>query len=79
MSFWRTHAGHEIDFVVERGTRAIGIQAKSGARVDRKDFRGLDALAESRPLQLRIVLYGGTSLVPFGEGRIAVPASAFFL
>ena len=57
----------------------MGIEAKSGARVDRKDFRGLDALAESRPLQLRIVLYGGTSLVPFGEGRIAVPASAFFL
>jgi predicted AAA+ superfamily ATPase len=79
LSFWRTHGGHEVDFVVERGSRAIGIAVKSGARVDRVDFRGLEAFADSRPLQLRLVLYGGTSIVPFGDGRIAVPASAFFL
>lgn len=79
LSFWRTHAGREVDFVVERGTRAIGIEVKSGGRVDRRSFAGLDALADVRPLELRLVLYGGTSSVPFGENRIAVPASSFFL
>lgn len=79
LSFWRTHTGREVDFVVERGTRAIGIEVKSGARVDRADFAGLDALAASRPLDLSLVLYGGTTVVPFGENRVAVPVSAFFL
>lgn len=79
LSFWRTHAGREVDFVVERGERAIGIEAKSGGRVDRADFAGLDALGVLRPLHLALVLYGGTSIVPYGGNRIAVPASAFFL
>lgn len=79
LSFWRTHTGREVDFVVERGPRAIGIEVKAGARVDHADFKGLEALAADRPLHLGLVLYGGTSVVPFAEDRIAVPASAFFL
>lgn len=31
MSYWRTHGGHEVDFVLERRGVAVGIEVKPGA------------------------------------------------
>jgi len=42
LGFWRTAAGHEVDFVVEDGRRLIPIEAKATATPTRMDARGIE-------------------------------------
>jgi predicted AAA+ superfamily ATPase len=53
MTFWRTHSGYEVDFVVEG---RVAIEVKSSRRVSAADLRGLRALAEEARLPHRIVV-----------------------
>ena len=43
--FWRTKSGLEVDFVL--GDGEVAIEVKGGARIDRRDLRGLKAFRES--------------------------------
>jgi predicted AAA+ superfamily ATPase len=59
--FWRDRAGNEIDFIVDRGSDLLPIEAKSGRTVASDWFEGLKnwrALAGDRANQ-GILLYGG--------------------
>lgn len=75
--FWRTHGGGEADFVVERNGRIIAIEVKTGARVDARDMKGLVECRTALGARfLRgIVLHGGNTLTPLGDGLYAVPLS----
>lgn len=42
LSFWRTAAGHEVDFVLEDGRRLIPIEAKATATPKQTDARGIE-------------------------------------
>jgi uncharacterized protein len=42
LSFWRTAAGHEVDFVLDDGRRLIPVEAKATATPTRKDARGIE-------------------------------------
>ncbi len=53
LSFWRTHAQHEVDFLVGDAT-AIEVKAKE--RVTDRDLRGVRALAAELPLSHMIVV-----------------------
>ena len=72
----RTHGGREVDLVLEdaRG-RVVGIEVKASGAVTAADLAGLRALAETaaRAWVQGIVLYLGTSVVPFGAGLTACP------
>ena len=42
LSFWRTAAGHEVDFIIEHGRRLVPIEAKVTATPTRADARGIE-------------------------------------
>ncbi|MDP1525312.1 MAG: ATP-binding protein [Rhodocyclaceae bacterium] len=66
----------EVDFVLESPLRAIiGIEVKASATVTASDFKGLRRLREhcKESFSSGIVLYDGTSALPFGDGLWAVP------
>ena len=56
--FWRTSAGHEVDFVLygPRGLHAFEI--KRASTIANKDLRGLKAFKEDYPEATLHVLYG---------------------
>jgi predicted AAA+ superfamily ATPase len=48
LTFWRTHSGFEVDFIVGDAT---AIEVKASRRVTPRDLRGLTALSEERRLK----------------------------
>ncbi|MBI4268421.1 ATP-binding protein [Candidatus Uhrbacteria bacterium] len=75
--FWRTRAGHEVDFVLygERGFHAI--EVKRSTRVTPNVLRGLSAFLGEYPSAKGILVYGGTR--EYYEGSIRViPVDHFF-
>ena len=60
LSFWRTHTGQEVDFVIYGEDRFDAIEVKNAARLSPKDFSGLKAFAKDYPEARRILLYRGT-------------------
>lgn len=76
--FWRDHAGHEVDVVLEgRGRRVAGIEVKWSSTVGRGDLSGLAAMRRDLGprMGLGIVAYGGTEIVGFDRVTLAVPFS----
>jgi len=71
INYWRTPSGTEVDFIV--GTTAI--EVKSTKNVDKRDLRGLVALAEEGTFAHRIVVcrepqprtVDGIEILPYGE------------
>jgi predicted AAA+ superfamily ATPase len=75
---FRRSTGREVDVVLEvPGGRVAGIEVKASGSVNRKDFSGLEALAEDAGKQfLRgAVLYLGERAVPFADNLWALPLS----
>jgi predicted AAA+ superfamily ATPase len=67
--FWRDSAGHEIDFIVEQGTRLLAIEAKSGETAPPAFF---DTLTWWRELAApdeapALLLYGGEESFAFRD------------
>ncbi len=77
---WRTSAGDEVDFVLERDGTIVGIEVKAAQTVDRADLRHLEALRRAEPRRwLRgIVLYAGSRAVSFGEDLHAWPITSLW-
>lgn len=81
LSFFRTHHGEEVDFVLERDDGAmVAVEVKAAATVTAADFKGLRQLQEQSgdDLRLGLVLYDGDFAVPFGERLWAVPLACLF-
>ena len=75
---FRTDAGAEVDLVLEdRMGRLVGIEVKSAQTLQKRDFRGLEVLAEltGQRFVRGLVLYMGATAVPFGKGLYALPIS----
>ncbi len=47
IQYWRTHEGHEVDFIL--GDAKIAIEVKLGEQIDRRDLKGLNAFREEHP------------------------------
>ena len=76
LSHYRDKDQVEVDFVLESPLREIiGIEVKAAASVQPSDFKGLRRLREIVGPQFvtGIVLYDGTSALPFGDGLWAIP------
>ncbi len=80
VSYWRAHGGHEVDFVLERGGRAVGIEVKAGASFDAADLRGLREAraALGRRWHLGVLLHSGTTSVAIDDATVAIPFAVFF-
>ncbi len=73
---FRTHAGEEVDLVLENEAgEIVGVEVKATASVGTADFKGLRVLADGAGKRFRrgIVLYSGPETVPFGKNLHAVP------
>lgn len=76
---YRTHAGAEVDFVVERDRSLLPIEVKLSSTVGSGDLRGLRSFLSDfgRAARFGVILYGGTEAVPLGRGIVALPLAAF--
>lgn len=74
---WRTHAGAEVDIVLERGTRLYPIEVKRATRVSAYDLRGMSSFlsAYSAKAPFGIIVYRG-ELTRLGSNIVAVPVEA---
>lgn len=74
---YRDKQAIEVDIVVERGGKLVGMEIKAAATVTAADFRGLHKLktASGKRFVRGVVLYDGDAVVSFGEGMVAVPIS----
>jgi hypothetical protein len=79
-TFWRTHEGGEVDFLLERGGEIVGIEVKAAASVRRRDLLGLSQCREAlgKRWRLGIILYAAAEPTPIDDRTVAIPVSAFF-
>lgn len=78
---YRTLPGQEVDLLVERADgRVVGLEVKSSASIQPRDFKGLQGLSESLgdTFHRGVVLYTGTEVLPFGPKMWAVPISGLW-
>lgn len=75
ISFWRTKAGREVDFVL--GSGEVAIEVKGSPRVDDRDLRSLASFAEAQKPRLSYVVCNESEERTVGEIRI-VPWRSFF-
>lgn len=75
LTFWRTHAGHEVDFVVGDD---VAIEVKASPRVSRGDLKGLLALSEEVRLRRRVVVSAEQRARTTDEGVLVLPVAEFF-
>jgi uncharacterized protein len=75
VSYWRTAAGHEVDFVVEWRRGLVGVEVKAGKQPTLRDVKGLRAFLDEHPRAARggIVLHGGDDSYWLDERILAVP------
>jgi predicted AAA+ superfamily ATPase len=78
---YRTLPGQEVDLLLERADgRVVGLEVKSRASIQPKDFKGLQNLSETLgdAFHRGVVLYTGTEVLPFGPKMWAVPVSSLW-
>ncbi|MBM3789769.1 MAG: ATP-binding protein [Acidobacteria bacterium] len=75
ITFWRTHTGHEVDFIVG-GT--VAIEVKATRRVSLGDLKGLLALDEEMRLERKIIVAGEPRQRVTDQGITVLPVEEFF-
>jgi uncharacterized protein len=61
LSFWRTRAGQEVDFVLYGERGLIAIEVKRSHKYDSRDLAGLRTFGEDYPMSTRYLFYGGST------------------
>lgn len=57
--FYRTHAGAEIDLIIDRGSERIGYEFKCSLSVDKKDYANLQSCIDDGIIHKGFVVYMG--------------------
>jgi predicted AAA+ superfamily ATPase len=80
LSFWRTHTGQEVDFILERGGQLAGIEVKWSATLDRRHLRALHDCRQTLAPRWRMggLLHGGTEPIAPDDQTAAIPFSYAF-
>jgi len=78
--FWRTHAGREVDFLLELGGKLVAIEVKWSSRIDESALSSLERCHDDFKGKLirSVILYGGTEVVALTPKIIAIPYPVFF-
>jgi predicted AAA+ superfamily ATPase len=72
-SFYRTHAGAEVDLLVEDGRRIIPVEIKHGASVGQYDTAGLRSCMKDLDVPAGWIVTRGDTVRAIGNGITAVP------
>ena len=81
MYHFRTHAGVEVDLVLESPSGdLVGVEVKAATRIRDDDLRGLELLRELAGKRFRrgIVLYTGTESIRLGKNLVALPIDSLW-
>ncbi|MEW6281722.1 MAG: AAA family ATPase [Candidatus Eremiobacterota bacterium] len=78
LSYWRTRAGNEVDFVVYGPDGFWALEVKSGATLHPRDLSGLKGFTQDYPEARPILLYGGKQTLEV-EGILCLPVEDFLL
>jgi uncharacterized protein len=75
VTYWRTASGHEVDFVLERQRRLVGIEVKATRQPSLREIQGLRTFLAEHPRQALggVVLHGGEDSYWMDERIIAIP------
>ena len=76
LSFWRTRAGTEVDFVVYGADEFAAIEVKNAARVRPQDLKPLKSFREDYPQSAAYLLYRGNERLLM-DGVLCLPCSDF--
>jgi predicted AAA+ superfamily ATPase len=76
LSFWRTPAGNEVDFILYGKDGLWAIEVKNSARIRVEDLTGLAAFGEDYPIAKRILIYRGERRL-VQSGIICLPCGNF--
>ena len=75
LHFWRNHAGHEVDFVLEEVGKLVALEIKAGTQVTTSDLIGIRSFRESlkrkTSLMRGVVLHAGKAR-PLDAGDLAL-------
>jgi len=73
--YWRTVTGKEVDFVIEKGQKILGIEVKSSPEVRYRDTQNLKIfLDEYSDLAVGgIIVYTGNEIKMLSENIVAIP------
>ena len=74
LTYWRTHSGHEVDFLV--GGK-IGIEVKASKRVSPGDLKGLLTLSEEIKLKKKVIVSTEPRERTTDEGVLVLPVQTF--
>jgi predicted AAA+ superfamily ATPase len=80
LSHYRTHAGQEVDVILEAGQRVVGLEIKAASSLTPDHFKGLRHLKEALGERFHrgVILYTGSRTVAFDEKLWACPISALW-
>lgn len=77
LHFWGVQGRHEVDFIIESGTKCLAVEVKAASRWYERDISGLKAFLTKTPHCIAAILaYNGEKTVQIGEKLWAVPTSA---
>jgi len=78
LSFWRTHSGTEVDFVVYGPDGFWGIEVKHASKILDKDLKSLRSFLEDYPEAKALFLYQGKERLKKGK-ILCLPAGDFLI
>jgi predicted AAA+ superfamily ATPase len=74
VTYWRTAAGAEVDFVIERKRKLLAVEVKAGSAPGPRDVAHLKAFCAEYPeARGGVILHGGDESYWLGENILAVP------
>ena len=76
LSYWRTPAGTEVDFIWRRGRRSVGVEVKAASRWRREDSATLNLLIGEKTLSAGYLVYGGKDVLRDGSVTV-LPVEEF--
>jgi predicted AAA+ superfamily ATPase len=76
LSFWRTRAGTEVNFVVEHGRRAMAVEVKATVHPGYRDITGLQVFLDEHPeASAGMLLHSGSNIQRLDKKILAIPWS----
>ena len=71
--YWRTVSGNEVDLILKRGKRAIGIEIKAKNNWKKEDHYGLQTLLDEKKINTALGIYLGNDPLQVEENIRVIP------
>jgi len=71
--YWRTESGNEVDLILKRGKKAIGIEIKAKTTWKKEDQYGLQTLLDEKKIDTALGIYLGKDLLQVDKKIKVVP------